>query len=330
MFKSEHARKFANTHDGSGKSKPARRRRDSKLEREANRKIIEHLNRIKQFMNPKRNDVFERLSQHKRVRTRERNTIGGTKQNFLRHNRLTRVLREHLKENVFFPNNTRQILKLRARHKTLCHKRKSPKTSTLIPKLDFKLDKSLLRKPIPDRFKFKGDLFQNLKNLLSSEQVENDADEHDSGERRLQEDTHTNQPSECDRRELTKRGSSFSTVKINIVNKDTPCESKIKLSKQNSHSELTKVKENLPIKKSGSLNNFTSKKFSATLIFSANRSESQAQEANQLLENLFDAKAPNPKRTSVQFQTEHFQKLFEKPIRTTSDNKKNYKNFSKM
>lgn len=329
MFKSEHSRKFAKTRERSSKNNQKTRKRNSKQDKETNKKIIEHLNRIKQFMNPKKDDVFNRLSQNKKPRTRGRNTIGGTRQNFLKHNRLTRVLTEHLKEKLFFPNNSTKILKLRTRHKTLCHRRKSPKTSTLMPKVDFNLDKSLLRKSFPDKRQSKVGLLKNLKMLLSSEHV-GKSPENPATEREVEDSRGPVREAQADsgRAELVKKGSSFSTVQINIVNKDTPSESWKRLSKQNSHSELGKPRESVNIKKSGSMNDFKSKKFSATLIFSANRSEAQAKEANRLLENLFDAKAPNPKRTSLQIQNDHLEKIFKRPFQAATVPKKTYKTFN--
>jgi hypothetical protein len=319
MFKTE----SDNIKSNSNKRSLTQISNNKKNEEKINQNIIRHLNEIKQFMNPNKNELYERLSQHKIVKIRERNTIGGTRKNFFKNNRLTHILKEHLKEKIFFPNNTGKIMNSKTRHKTVFHKTKPQKMSTLIPKLNFNVDKNYLSKNIQQK-----NSLENLKLLLSSEKLEADKIKETKIIKnecpKLQEEIEESKTLKLN------KGDSFSTVHINIINKDTPITSKNGFSRQNSETNISKKKENELKVIDASYNKFRNKELSATLVFSANKNNPQVKGASKILETLFDLKSKKIKnRCSINTKSS-YNKIFKKPFKSKSENKKKFRVHSQM
>lgn len=267
-----------------------------KSETEINKNIILHLNSIKNYLNPTKGGIFERLSQNKSSKVRNRNTIGCTQKNYLKSNRLTNVLAKNLKEKIFFPEETTTSNQPKQRHKTMIISKKRKGLSNLcIKSLNFKVGK------ISAQEKQENENNPNAKQEVKSNKIPEEVTEE-------------------------KNSGSFSTVNINIVNKETPCSSIRFRSKQNSQTRLL-TRGNSPLKeiKKRSAEVFRSKKLSATLVFRANGPKNEKANTSKILENLFHQKEPKAQNRCSILKRGEFQHLFEKPKSEMVDAKKSFK-----
>jgi hypothetical protein len=265
-------------------------------------------------MNPSRGEIFERLSQTKSPKIRERNTIGGIQTSFFKKNRITQELANKLKEKLFFP---KEKIKVKKRHKTFMYRPKNRKTLNMnFPNINFKVGKVVKEKNTPshvqNRTKEKETECEEMSNI--KEPVPANIPES------------SNKPQIESKVEKSKNGS-FSTVHINIINKETPRSSMMGPSRQPSSSILQSEVLLSPsqIKRNKSIGLFKSKKLSATLVFTANGMKNENSNTSKILENLFQNKnQANLNRCSI-LKKESYNYLMQKPKKEMVKSKKKYK-----